>query len=221
MTRRRTVLPLLVALLLGAIGWTFTSSAAHAGGPTSVLMTNPGLGRASALHVENPDYARLSAAVGDDVATGDLGAPGGLNPGAGQELRLTWLIHDMQIWRIDRLHLTGHDGIWVETIEDLTASGDVFDRPARWHRPKDDRTLVALLADAGLLGTDPTPSSPASPDSTADATAAPTTATSATPSQPAGAIVGAAIGGLAVGAAGSLLFRRRRTVDGPKVTLTG
>jgi hypothetical protein len=219
MTRRRTVLPLLVAILLGAIGWTLSGPAAYAGGPTSVLMTNPGLGRASALHIENPNYDRLSAAVGDDVATDDLGAPGGLNPGAGQELRLTWLIHDMQIWRIDRLHLTGHDGIWVETVEDLTATGDVFDRPARWHRPKDDRTLVALLTDAGLLGADPAPSSPISPDATAKA--APTTVTSATPTQPAAAIVGAALGGLAVGTAGSLLLRRRRTVDRPKVTLTG
>jgi hypothetical protein len=219
-TRRRTLLPLCVALLLGAIGWTSSSSAAYAGGPTSVLMTNPQLGRASALHVENPNYDRLSAAVGDDEAN-DLGAPGGLNPGAGQELRLTWLIHDMQIWRIDRLHLTSHDGIWVETVEDLTGSGDVFDRPASWHRPKDERTLVALLTDAGLLGADPAPADGTSPAAAADATAAPIPAMSSAPTQPVAAIVGAAIGGLAIGAAGSLLFGRRRTVDGPKVTLSG
>ena len=216
MTRRTTILPLLVAMLLGAIGWAITTPAAYAGGPTSVLMTNPGLGRATALHVENPDYDRLSAAVGDDE-TGDLGAPGGLNPGAGQELRLTWLIHDMQIWRIDRLHLTGHDGIWVETIENLTGSGDIFDRPARWHRPKDDRTLVALLAGAGLLGADPAPSSPTNPEDTSGVTAA-----SSAPSQPMAPIVGAALGGLIVGAAGSLLLRRRRpATDRPRVTLSG
>jgi hypothetical protein len=204
-------------MLLGAIGWTLSSSAAYAGGPTSVLMTNPQLGRAGALHVQNPAYDRLSAAVGDDEATGDLGAPGGLNPGAGQELRLTWLIHDMQIWRIDRLHLTGHDGIWVETVENLTGSGDVFDRPARWHRPKDERTLVAMLTGAGLLGADPAPPSPTSPGDTPRVTEA----SSAAP-QPVAPIVGAAVGGLVVGAAGSLLLRRRRSVvEGPRVTLTG
>ena len=54
-------------------------------------------------------------------------------------MRLTWLIHDMQIWRIDTVHLTGQDGIWVETVVELSGDGDVFDQPARWHRPQDEQ----------------------------------------------------------------------------------
>ena len=95
-------------------------------------MTNPGLGRAAALHIENAAYNRLDAAVGEE-ATGEARPPSGMRSGD-EEVRLTWLIHDMQIWKIDRVHLTSHDGIWVETVVDLTGDGDVFDRPARWHR---------------------------------------------------------------------------------------
>ena len=58
-------------MLLGAIGWAGVAATAYAGGPTSVLMTNPGDGRASALYIANPDYDRLYAAVGDE-ASGDL-----------------------------------------------------------------------------------------------------------------------------------------------------
>jgi hypothetical protein len=213
MSRRTIILPFLLTMLLGAIGWASVTTTAHAGGPTSVLMTNPGMGRASALHVDNADYGRLYAAVGEDVK-GDLEPPSGA--GSGEEVRLTWLIHDMQIWRIDRVHVTSQDGIWLETVIDLTDSGDVFDRPARWHRPKDEKELTAMLAAAGLLGTVPAPSSTSHPDDTG------ITAASSATSRPAAPIVAAAVGGLVVGAAGSLLILRRRpAAERPQVTLSG
>jgi hypothetical protein len=214
MTRRTTVLPLLVALLLGAIGWASASQAAYAGGPTSVLMTNPNLGRATALHVQNPDYDRLYAAVGEEV-TGPEQPPTGV--GSSDEVRLTWLIHDMQIWRIDRVHLTPDDGIWLETVINFTDSGDVFDRPARWHRPKDGHTLTVLLSTAGLLVAGPAPSTASDPGGSPQLTEA-----ASAPAQPVAPILGAAIGGLLIGSAGSLLLRRRRpAADRPRVTLTG
>ena len=220
MTRRTTILPLLVALLLGAIGWAIATPAAYAGGPTSVLMTNPGLGRASAFHINNPNYDRLYAAVGEDV-TGPEQPPSGLGSSA-DEVRLTWLIHDMQIWRIDRVHLTGEDGIWLETVTELAGTGDVFDRPARWHRPKNDKALTALLTSAGLLGAaGPAPSTATQPDDSSRVTAA-----ASAPRPDLVPIVAAALGGLVLGAVGSLLLRRRPngrrpTADRPRVTLTG
>jgi len=201
-------------MLLGGIGLASATSTAYAGGPTSVLMTNPQPGRAAALHVENPLYGRLYAAVGEEV-TGPEQPPSGVGSDD-NEVRLTWLIHDMQIWRIDRLHLTSGDGIWLETVLDVADSGDVFDRPARWHRAKDEKALTALLTNAGLLGAGPAPSSPTSPGDTSQVTTA-----SSTPSQPVAPIVGAAIGGLVVGAVGSVLLRRRTAVDRPRVTLSG
>jgi hypothetical protein len=218
MTRRTIVLPLLIALLLGALGWASVTPTAHAGGPTSVLLTNPNLGRATALHVQNPDYDRLFAAVGEQV-TGPEQPPSGV--GSSDEVRLTWLIHDMQIWRIDRVHLTGGDGIWLETVVDITDSGDVFDRPARWHRPANAQALTVLLTSAGLLGADPAPSATADPNDSS-----PVTEVSSTPAQSVVPIVAAALGGLVLGAAGSLLLRRRPTgrrpgAERPRVTLTG
>jgi hypothetical protein len=213
MTRRAILVPILVAMLLGAIGWAIAPLTAHAGGPTSVLMTNPENGRASALHITNADYERLSAAVGQ--ATGEVEPPSGLSPG-GEEVRLTWLIHDVQVWRIDRVHLTRQDGIWIETVEDLSGDRYVFDQLSRWHRPQNDKALMALLSQAGLLSADSAPSSPPDPDDSS-----PVTAASSAPSQPVLPIVAAAVGGLAVGAVGSLLLRRRPVVDRPRVTPSG
>jgi hypothetical protein len=211
MTRRTIVLPLVVALLLGAIGWVSATPIAYAGGPTSVLMTNPSLQRATARYIADPDYDRLYAAVGDE-ATGDLQPPSIVSSDdEEEEVRLTWLIHDMQIWRIDRVHLTRQDGIWVETVTDLTGGGDVFDRPARWHRPQNDQALTALLAAAGVLGADSAPSNPASPDDQS-----PVTAAGSAPSRPVAPIVAAAVGGLIIGAAGSLLLRRRPNLPSPR-----
>jgi hypothetical protein len=205
MTRRTPILLTLVALLLGAIGWASTTPTAHAGGPTSVLLTNPALERATARYVTDPDYDRLSAAVGEG-STGDVKPPSTNNSNFGEnEVRLTWLIHDMNIWRIDRVHLTRNDGIWVETVADLTGDRDLFDRPARWHRPGDEKALTTLLTGAGLLGADQAPSGPTISQDTSSAT----TAASPAPSQPVAPIVGGAIGGLVVGVAGSLLLRRR------------
>ena len=53
-------------------------------------------------------------------------------------MRLTWLIHDMQIWRIDRIHLTSADGMWIETVVDRAGEGRMLERPAHWHRAADE-----------------------------------------------------------------------------------
>ena len=210
MTRRTPTLILLVALLLGVIGWAGSATTASAGGPTSVLLTNPESGRASALHIANANYDRLFEAVGGE-ATGELQPPSGVRSGE-EEVRLTWLIHDMRVWRIDRVHLTRQDGVWVETVTELTGEGDPFDQPSRWHRAKDDQALTALLANAGLLAADSAPSNPTSPD---------VTAASSAPTRLVTLIVAAGLGGLVTGAVGSLLLRRRPVVDRPRVTLSG
>src|SRR5918998_3026773 len=93
------ILLVLLTALLGLTGWVGTAGSAYAGGPTSVLMSNPGLGRATALHIANADYDRLYAAVSEP--TGDPEPPSGLSLG-GEEGRLTWVIHDVRVWRIDR-----------------------------------------------------------------------------------------------------------------------
>lgn len=134
-----TGLALTVLLLWCSFG------AAWAGGPTSVLMVDPESGRTAALHTTDDRYEQLVEAVGAYRSpTGATVRPAGVTDCIGCEIRLTWLIHDMQIWRVDRVHLTPGDGIWLETVAD-ESGGDVLDRPAVWQRPSDPEALVGLL----------------------------------------------------------------------------
>lgn len=210
MTRRPVVLPLLLALVLGALGWAGLTPTAYAGGPTSVLLVNPGRPQVTAAYYTDSRYAALAAAVGEGQ-TGPSAPPPGDTEG-GDEVRLAWLIHDVQIWRVDRVHLTG-DGVWVETVVDINDRGDVFDRPAVWHRPADEAALTGILTEAGVLG-DESPASP--PPARAEAAGA-------DPATPAPGLVAAALSGLVVGAAGALVGvrARRRAAQPPRVTLTG
>ena len=220
MTRRTTMLPLLVALLLGTIGWAGGVTTAYAGGPTSVLLANPRLERSNALYYSDSAYDQLASAVGEG-AGGASGPPPGINS-AKNEVRLTWLIHDMRIWRIDRVYLTPDDGIWVETVTELNGDGDVFDQPASWHRAKDDQALTALLTAAGMLGgADSRPSgAPASTTPAADTTFG--AATTSAPARSLPLVPVAALGGLVIGALGTLLLLRRpRAAADPRVTLSG
>jgi hypothetical protein len=143
--------PILLALLLALLGVGVAPPSAYAGGPTSVLMSNPDQQRARAAYNGDPVYETLTAAIGEG-RTGPNAAPAGLAAGGGEDVRLTWLIHDMQVWRIDRIHLTSADGMWIETVVDVSGESRIFEMPAHWHRPADEAALAAVLAVAGLLG---------------------------------------------------------------------
>ena len=119
MRLRRALLALLLALLAVGVA---PPLAAYAGGPTSVLMVNPNLERAGAAYHSDALYTELVDGVGDGPV-GASGPPRGLAAGGGEDVRLTWLVHDMLIWRIDRIHLTSADGLWIETVVDRTGEG--------------------------------------------------------------------------------------------------
>ena len=74
-------------------------------------MVNPSPHQARAAYVSDSVYTALAAGVGEDQ-TGAAEPPATVTDGA-EEVRLTWLIHDVQIWRIDRVYLTTDDGVWV------------------------------------------------------------------------------------------------------------
>jgi len=196
-------LALTIALLWSSFG------AAWAGGPTSVIMVNPENGRAAALHTTDDRYEQLVEAVGAYRSpTGAKGRPVGVTDCTGCEIRLTWLVHDMQIWRIDRVHLTSGDGIWLETVAD-ESGGDVLARPAVWQRPSDSEKLVGLLTTMEVTAT---PSGegaggPAGETDVASAAEGPT-------GRPVGLITGSGIVGLLLGLAiGWYGWRRRPDPD--------
>jgi len=218
MTARRLILAAM-ALLLAAAGWSSTAGTAYAGGPTSVLLVDPSAGRAAALYHSSPDYQRLVDAI--NAYSSDLGSadrPASVSESTNDAYRLTWLIHDMTIWRIDRIYRTADDGLWLQTVAD-ESGGDPFAQPGRWHRVVNQEALTSVLASSGL--TDETapqtkPSSDAEPSTAA--------ATSVAPGPGAGSIATAAgiagLAGVLLGAAGAWGFRRARA-GRERVSLSG
>jgi hypothetical protein len=213
LVRRTTRLAVLIGLL-AAVSWFAAAQSASAGGPTSVLLANPQTGRVAALYHTDTAYDRLAGAVGALAAvTGSTTKPGAVTDDFTGEIRLTWLIHDMSIWRIDRVHATTEDGMWVQTVV-RTDGGDMFDQPGTWHRPADPKALTAALQDAGLLtpGVDDSSSIASSAESGHAAGTDPSMPTAASPNR--GLITAVAVVGLLVGAAGATLLRR--SAAGPK-----
>jgi hypothetical protein len=211
----RRILLVLLTALLGLTGWGGTVGSAYAGGPTSVLLVNTDRARAQALYVTDPAYDRLAAAAGDTY--GASTPPSGVAQGVKDEVKLTWLIHDVTVWRLDRVVLTRNDGIWIETALKLPEDDDT----ARWHRASDDQALTALLSAAGLLGKQAQPpgDSPASMTPGVTNGTAPAAADTA-PGRPILGIVAAGLVGLVVGALGALVLRSR-AARAPRVTLSG
>ena len=204
-----------IAALLTAVGWTAAPNVAYAGGPTSVLVVNLDDQRATGFYHSDDGYERLVNALDAyGTAAGSTDRPRSISGNAGEALRLTWLIHDQQIWRIDRVHLTADDGVWVQTVSNLAGSADPFDRPGMWHRPADARELLAVLADA-----------PASPvpviSESAIAAAELPAASQPTPSTPGLLVPGAGLAGLILGVGGTLLARRIRPTRREGLVLEG
>ena len=132
---------------------------AAAGGPTSVLLASPYTDSAAALYYADNDYAELQRLLGGpDLPTGTTGEPPASVAGA-PYVTATWLIHDVSVWRIDRIFL--HDGdLWIVTetssgegtlTGDGMYPGEPGDSSAVWHLPADPAALTGLLAARDLV----------------------------------------------------------------------
>ena len=88
---------------------------AAAGGPTSALLSIPGAGSTASLYYTDPEYDELAGLVGVNEPSGtfDGQESGGHEYGAG--ITVTWLVHDVEPWRVDRIYLGGKDGPWIST----------------------------------------------------------------------------------------------------------
>lgn len=131
----RTLLATLLAtatLLVGA--------PAQAGGPTSVLVTSPEDARATALYYSDDAYAALDIAL----HAGDLqtDAP----RGGSRFYNLTWLIHDVSIWRTDQVAVSG-EGVWVSST-DVMNGGD----SSPWRAVEDPDAVRKVFDEIGMTG---------------------------------------------------------------------
>ena len=140
--RSRALLTLPLVCLVLALSSLWASGPASAGGPTSVLLSAPGEGRVAALYYTDADYDRLGQLVGMSEVTGGRAGSEKAHE-SGQVVTLTWLVHDVQVWRVDRVMIGGGGAPWVETRQ-VMDGGPVWDAPGVWHQA--DRRLVGLLA---------------------------------------------------------------------------
>ncbi|MET0234051.1 MAG: hypothetical protein ABW224_05410 [Kibdelosporangium sp.] len=135
----RWLVLLVVALLL------LLAMPASAGGPTSVLITSPTEQRATALYTTDLNYTELSAAIGTGQPVADPGAPPLHGTPGGNAINVTWLLHDVQVWRVDHLFMTVDGGPWIETYESY--EGVRFDQRGVVHRPANPEKLAQILTE--------------------------------------------------------------------------
>ena len=229
---RSRVRPVLMALAAATAALALSTGYAAAGGPTSVLIVNPVTGETGALYVTDRNYQVLQDSLAPAPGI-SVERPPQLSAGHGTPaINITWLIHDVSVWRVDRVRLD-LKYVWVQT--DMLAEGTTpFDGSGEWHVAADADAVLGVLDDLGVLSdTGPTDVSKAAAGSlggtgqtgvNASAAAAadqPVTSTPA-PSLPGWQwIAGAAAGGIALGAIGrptvAAILRRRES--GPRQQL--
>lgn len=146
MRTARTALSAAVAAGFAALAVALAGPAA-AGGPTSVLMSVPGEGRTASLYYSDPEYSELSRLLGVEGEGGTV-AGDDRDHMSERSVTVTWLIHDVQPWRVDRIYLGGSGGPWVQT--QVGYEGSIWDAPTSWSRPAEPRALLLLLERLGL-----------------------------------------------------------------------
>lgn len=151
MCRIRAALAVLTIMLISLL----VAGPASAGGPTSVLLVAPGNGQTASLYTGSADYQALEELVGAS-GTGPAGtaAPSGAGHESGSAVTVTWLIHDVLAWRVDRLYFEADGGPWISTQSVAVGEGNIYDSPVVWHVAKHGKVLEALL---NRLGVSPYP----------------------------------------------------------------
>ena len=155
----RRILATVLLTLSAAIG---LAGPAEAGGPTSVLITQPGQA-AGALYNDDAAYDALLELLPADETSGKSQPPGG-----GVDYNLTWMVHDVMPWRFDHVRIDSDGSAWVSTTFSAESA-------AGWAPVDVGEDLAALLA--GVLSEStapevvsvtpramPSTSAPASPD---------------------------------------------------------
>jgi hypothetical protein len=190
---------------------------AVAGGPTSVVLSEPGTGRMAALHASGSDYTELANYV-DAFGTGGGSDPSQKPTQSGPLITMTWLIHDVTPWRVDRVYLGGGE-VWLATQTSTEGSGDLGGQTERWQKVSDREGLLALLTKVGVNPLDPAPAASAPVAARAEAaepapvTAPPAAAPDADVQGWTWALVGLVAGAVLTVTGEHLWSRRRRRAE--------
>ena len=146
-----TIRAAIAAVLLAL---TFSAGPASAGGPTSAILSVPGEGATASLYYTDGAYDQLARLVGAYNTTAGRTDTSGASHESGAGVNVTWLIHDVQPWRVDRIYLNADGGPWIATQVMDSDTGSIWDSPVVWHQPTEGKELSMLL-DRLLAGTAP------------------------------------------------------------------
>ncbi|MFI6618500.1 hypothetical protein [Streptomyces sp. NPDC050528] len=126
------------------------ASDAAAGGPTSVLVTSPASGRATALYYSDEQYGKLQQLLGAE-GRGTRDKPPEADLAHARQINVTWLAHDISPWRIDRVFPVESrpQAVWIHTAADVSENTNLN---GYWHRAGQPAQLRALLKKLGVLG---------------------------------------------------------------------
>jgi hypothetical protein len=157
---------------------------ASAGGPTSVLLVSPARQATASLYTNDEAYQRLIRLVGESPVA-DPAAPD-LTGGPGSDaINVTWLVHDVQIWRVDRIFTDVKSEPWISTVMVQDGGKLALDQPGILHKASDPKELIALLSALRLLGSSPPQAFQGPKAATVDAPASQPAAAAPAPRPPA------------------------------------
>lgn len=139
----RRLLTLLVLAALAALASQAAVTPAHAGGPTSVLITEPGSGNATALYHSETGYADLDRLLAGTVPLRDQPTDLGT-----RMVHLTWMAHDVSPWRTQRLYVHADGGPVLETY-------DLTDGTPSWARVTEAKAVAHLVDQLLRPGVEP------------------------------------------------------------------
>lgn len=134
-----------LAVMFALMVWGATSAAA--GGPTSVLVTSPLSGEATAVYFSDEEYEQLQELLGPP-GQGTRSEPPRVDMAGARQINITWMVHDITPWRVDRVFpVSDKDIVWIHTAADVPNSLNGY-----WHRAGHPDRLRALLKGLGVMG---------------------------------------------------------------------
>ena len=198
-----------VALLVAAVASTalFLTTEVHAGGPTSVLLTNLDSQRAAGLYYTDEQYLELETLLHGDGTTRETAAAS--PPGGGTYFNVTWLVHDVSVWRTDQLVLDVEGAPWIYTQLPQANGGGLIDgggglTDEKWRSLKNGGAIVDLLVAIGVVGDE-------EPTSTVDSVTTAAAPAAGSQHDTAASVWRWAVPGLVVGLLAGWLIARWRT----------
>ncbi|MGP4044928.1 hypothetical protein [Streptomyces sp. 2A115] len=138
-----------ISVLVVALGLVLLGApSATAGGPTSVLVVSPESAQGAGLYYSEKEYGELERLLGPPGGgTGE--EPPGLAVGSGRQINVTWMLHDVSPWRVDRVYLDSPRGkdVWIHTATQVPESMNGY-----WHKAEQPSEVRALFKKLDVLG---------------------------------------------------------------------